>query len=139
MALAPHSTAQGPPARLGPMQRRTLRQAHPRRVSEHHHHVYVVLLDDAAGKIRRVRAENPQRDAAKPCVYVGMTGLTPEKRFANHKQGVKAAWVVKRFGRRLLPELYAHLNPMPFEAAAQMEKDLADDLRHEGYTVTGGH
>jgi hypothetical protein len=38
----------------------------------------------------------------------------------------------------LLPELYRHLNPMPFEAAAQMEKDLAEDLRAEGYTVTGG-
>jgi hypothetical protein len=27
---------------------------------------------------------------------------------------------------------------MPFEAAAQMEKDLAEDLRAEGYTVAGG-
>ena len=27
---------------------------------------------------------------------------------------------------------------MPFEAAAQMEKDLAEDLRKAGYTVTGG-
>ena len=35
--------------------------------------------------------------------------------------------------------VWAHLNPMPYEAAAQMEKDLADDLRREGYTVTGGH
>ena len=26
---------------------------------------------------------------------------------------------------------------MPFEAAAQMEKDLTEDLRAEGYTVTG--
>ena len=31
------------------------------------------------------------------------------------------------------------LNPMPFEAAAQMEQDLAEDLRRAGYTVTGGH
>jgi hypothetical protein len=38
-----------------------------------------------------------------------------------------------------LPELYAHLNPMPFEAAVQMEEDLAEDLRRAGYTVTGGH
>jgi hypothetical protein len=37
-----------------------------------------------------------------------------------------------------MPELYAFLNPMPFEAAAQMEKDLAEDLRAEGYTVAGG-
>jgi hypothetical protein len=27
---------------------------------------------------------------------------------------------------------------MPFEAAAQMENDLAEDLRAEGYTVAGG-
>ncbi len=75
----------------------------------------------------------------KPCVYVGMTGLTPEERFANHKAGIKDASLVKRYGIRLLPELYEHLNPMPFEAAAQMEKDLAEDLRRAGYTVTGGH
>ena len=39
----------------------------------------------------------------------------------------------------LLLELYAHLNPMPYEAAAEMEQDLAEDLRRAGYTVTGGH
>ena len=42
-------------------------------------------------------------------------------------------------GLRLLPELYAHLNPMPFEAAVQMERDLTEDLRRAGYTVVGGH
>ena len=72
-------------------------------------------------------------------VYVGMTGLEPEERLANHKAGVKAASVVKRYGLHLLPELYAHLNPMPYEAAVQMERDLAEDLRRAGYTVTGGH
>jgi hypothetical protein len=68
-----------------------------------------------------------------------MTGLTPEERFANHRSGIKAAAVVKRYGIRLLPELFAHLNPMPYEAALQMEKDLAADLRRAGYAVTGGH
>jgi len=28
---------------------------------------------------------------------------------------------------------------MPYEAAVEMEKDLAEDLRNQGYTVTGGH
>ena len=55
------------------------------------------------------------------------------------RHSIKDAWVVKRYGIRLLPELYAHLNPMPFEAAVQMEIDLAEDLRRAGYTVTGGH
>ena len=121
------------------MKRRTFQRVRAKSQSEHHHHVNVVLLDPVVGSARKVRAENPKRDRKKPCVYVGMTGLTPEERFANHKAGTKAAWVAKRYGLRLLPELYAHLNPMPYEAAAQMEKDLAEDLRRAGYTVTGGH
>jgi len=104
-----------------------------------HHHVYVVLLDPAAARWRTVRAANPNRDPSKPCVYVGMTGLAPEERFENHKAGIKAARVVTRHGVRLMPELFAHLNPMPFEAAVQMEQDLAEDLRAQGYTVAGGH
>ena len=73
------------------------------------------------------------------CHLSGVPGLTPEERFENHKKGIKAAGVVKRYGVKLLPELYAHLNPMPFEAAVQMEQDLAEDLRRLRYTVTGGH
>ena len=61
-----------------------------------------------------------------------------QERFQNHKNGQKSAWVVERYGLRLMPELFEYLNPMPFEAAAQMEKDLAEDLRAEGYTVAGG-
>ncbi len=121
------------------MKRRTLKRLREKLHPEHHHSVYVVLLDPKAGKVRTIRAVNPDRDPKLPCVYVGMTGLTPEERFANHKAGIKDAWVVKRYGLRLLPELYAHLNPMPFDAAAKMEADLAEDLRRTGYTVTGGH
>ena len=121
------------------MKRRTLRALRAYRAPGHHHNVHVVLLAPAVRRLAAVRAANPKRRRGKPCVYVGMSGLTPEERFANHKQGIKAAAVVQRYGIRLLPELYAHLNPMPHEAAAQMEKELADDLRREGYTVTGGH
>jgi hypothetical protein len=121
------------------VRRRTLKTTSREQPRERHHNVYVVLLDPAVGRIRRIRRENPNREVRKPCVYVGMTGLTPEERFANHKQGIKAAWAVTRYGIRLLPELFAHLNPMPYEAAVQMEMDLAEDLRMAGYTVTGGH
>ena len=121
------------------MRRHSLRDLRPKPQSESHHSVYVVLLDSAVGKIRKVRAENPKRDPKKPCVYVGMTGLSTEERFANHKAGIKDAWIVQRYGIKLMPELFAHLNPMPFEAATRMEKDLAEDLRRVGYTVTGGH
>ena len=91
-----------------------------------HHCVYVVFL------------RNPGGDG-QAGYYVGMTGLTPEQRFANHKQGVKAARIVKRCGERLVPRLYAHLNPMPFEKAVAMEAFLAESLRKRGYRVYGGH
>jgi len=103
-----------------------------------HHNVYVILLDAVAAKHPSILRLNPNRDPLKPCVYVGMTGIPVEHRFENHKNGYKSAWVVRKYGVRLMPELYEHLNPMPFEPAAQMEKDLAEDLRAEGYTVTGG-
>jgi hypothetical protein len=108
------------------------------REQKFHHNVYVILLDNAVTKHPSILRLNPKRDLLKPCVYVGMTGLPVEHRFENHKHGYKSAWVVKKYGKRLMPKLYQHLNPMPFEAAAQMEKDLAGDLRKEGYTVTGG-
>jgi len=91
-----------------------------------HHHVYVVFL------------RNPKGDG-KAAYYVGMTGLSPEKRFQNHKQGIKAARVVRRCGERLVPRLYAHLNPMPYAKAIDMEVALADSLRKRGYVVYGGH
>lgn len=104
-----------------------------------HHNVYVVLLRDAVARHPSIVRLNPKRNPLKPCVYVGMTGIPVDHRFENHKNGYKSAWVVRKYGVRLMPELYEHLNPMPFEAAVQMELDLAEDLRAAGYTVTGGH
>ncbi len=103
-----------------------------------HHSVYVILLNEKAAAHPSVRRINPRRDPAKPSVYVGMTGLPVEHRFQNHLNGYKSSWVVRKYAVRLMPELFVHLNPMPFEAAAQMERDLAEDLRALGYTVTGG-
>jgi hypothetical protein len=120
------------------LKRRTLRKFSSGQTKDHHN-VYVVLLDPAVGKLREVQRANPNRNPKRPCVYIGMTGLAVEERFANHKRGIKSSPWVKRYGIRLSPEFYAHLNPMPFEAAAQMEKDLTEDLRHAGYTVLGGH
>jgi hypothetical protein len=118
--------------------RESLPVNHGPAMTDHHHNVYVILLDDAVARHPSVRRLNPKRVPARPCVYVGMTGLPVEHRFENHKHGYKSAWTVRKYGIRLLPELYEHLNPMPFEAAAQMERDLAEDLRAQGYTVAGG-
>lgn len=123
------------------MKRRTFKRLRARQQPEQHHHVYVVLLGPGVAKFRKVRAENPKADPDKPCVYGGMTGLTPEERerFANHKAGVKDASMVNQFCIRVLPELCERLNPMPGEAATPMEIDLAANLRRAGYTVAGGH
>jgi predicted GIY-YIG superfamily endonuclease len=91
-----------------------------------HHSVYVVFL------------RNPRGDG-RAGYYVGMTGLPPEERFARHKSGIKASRYVRKFGERLVPKLYAHLNPMSYRDAAKMEKQLAIDLRARGYVVFGGH
>ena len=96
------------------------------RKRKHHHSVYVVYL------------RNPKGDG-HAAYYVGMTGLPPEQRFANHKNGIKAAGVVRRFGERLVPKLYAHLNPMPYARALEMETMLADSLRKRGFVIFGGH
>jgi ribosome-binding factor A len=73
-----------------------------------HHSVYVVLLDDTVAKHPSILRVNPRRDSSKACVYVGMTGLPVGERFENHKNGYKSAWVVKKYGVRLMPELYEH-------------------------------
>jgi hypothetical protein len=90
------------------------------------HSVYVVYL------------RNPLGDG-RAGYYVGMTGLTPEQRFLNHRNGIKAARVVRKHGERLVPRLFAHLNPMPYARAKQMEVFLADSLRKRGFLVFGGH
>lgn len=104
-----------------------------------HYSVYVVLLEDCVKRFRKVKDENPRYDLEKPCVYVGMTGLDVMKRFANHKAGYKASGYVKKYGVRLMPELYEDLNPLLYDEAVIAEQGLARKLRAEGYTVVGGH
>ena len=99
--------------------------ARTRKISDHHS-VYVVYLRDPRGD-------------GKAGYYVGMTGLPVEERFQNHKKGYKAAGIVRRCGERLVPRLFAHLNPMPYAKAVDMEVALADSLRQRGYVVYGGH
>jgi hypothetical protein len=92
--------------------------------ARNHHRVYVVLL------------ENPTGDG-RDGYYVGMSGLTPEARFANHKRGYKSARVVKQHGVALAWEWFADIPAMSYQEAALAEPTLADDLRDLGYLVYG--
>ena len=133
---ANHGAARAGAARPGP-KRKAAAKGSPRkrRPAKHRHNVYVIELDPFVLNFARFRNANPNRDMLKPCVYVGMTGLTPEQRFAKHKAGIRANSYVQRFGLRLLPKLYAYANPMPYEAAREMEVELAIALQEEGYAV----
>ena len=72
-------------------------------------------------------------------VYVGSSVLTPEDRFARHKQGgMTTSRFVRKHGKRLRPELYLHLNPYSSREAAQgSEQRLASRLTTAGYEVFG--
>ena len=101
------------------------------------HNVYVVELSTEVLRERKFRARNPGYVEGKPCVYVGMTGLTPQQRFENHKAGVKAASVVRRYGLELAYEWFDEIPPMTWADAAQCEPTLADELRDRGFVVFG--
>ncbi len=103
-----------------------------------HHHVYVVELDDRVWDVARFRKANPDYELGKPFVYVGMTGLDPDVRFDKHKAGIQANRFVQDWGLRLLPALYERFNPMPYQAAREMEVELGIQLRRAGYGVWQG-
>ena len=91
------------------------------------HSVYVVLLHDPAR-------------GGRWGLYVGQTSRDPDWRFDQHKTGYKASSAVKRFGVRLLPDLFSHLNPMKRWESLEIERELAAALRSAGVPwVEGGH
>ena len=83
----------------------------------------------------RFRKANPDYDPTRPCVYVGMTGLSPDVRFDKHKAGIQSNIYAQKFGLRLLPALYECYIPMPYGGALDMEVELAIALREQGYGV----
>ena len=104
--------------------------------------VYVIDLDPAVRELREVRKSNPGCKLEMPCVYVGQTGLSLKKRRAQHREGKKAGkGYVTKFGykRPFLYKLFEHLNPCLPEDSLKHERELAEELRAKGYTVTGGH
>ena len=106
-------------------------------------YVYVIELDPSVRKHRDVRRNNPGAKAwLLPCLYVGQTRRSPEERFKEHNTGEG----LKKGGRhlkgrciRLRKDLYEFYNPMPLLESLILERDLAEELRLEGYTILGGH
>ncbi len=109
-----------------------------KRAPRYHHSVYVILLSKDVLYERKFVKCNPGYDPDQPCVYVGMTGQSPDVRFDKHKAGLKSNKYARLYGQRLMPELYECYNPMPYEAALDMEIELAIHLREKGYGVWQG-
>lgn len=107
----------------------------PTRPQRHHYSVYVIELDSPVWNVARFRRANPDYRLGQPFVYVGMTGLDVDLRFDKHKAGIQSNRFVRDFGLRLLPSLFAVYNPMPYEAARDMEVELGIGLREAGYGV----
>lgn len=103
-----------------------------------HHCVYVVELSKDVLNEPRFRRANQGYRLGFPCVYVGMTGLSPDVRFDKHKAGIQSNRFVRVYGLHLLPRLYEPYNPMPYDAARDMEVELAISLRERGYGVWQG-
>ena len=98
-----------------------------------HYFIYVIELDaknllGSPGHSRR------------GTVYIGQSWHTPECRFNQHKLGYKASWRPQYYGLRLLPKLYAHLNPLHSRTEAEStEARLAGELKKKGYEVFAGY
>ena len=98
--------------------------------------LYVIQLDPLVRKDSKAfREKNPNYKADKHCLYVGSSAHTPEKRFAQHKAGEGANRYAKKYGLRLLPELYQDQPILTANNYIEEEKAYAEALRRQAHAV----
>ena len=97
--------------------------------------MYVIELHLDVLQEPAFRRCNPGYVAGRPCVYVGMTGLDADVRFDKHMAGIQSNSYVRRYGLRLLPDLYEGFNPMSYQDAVAREVEVGIDLRSAGFGV----
>lgn len=95
--------------------------------------VYVIRLTPEVRMKKKMIGQNPQENLKGDYLYVGMTGLSTEERIGNHREGHKSCNLVKLFYREPLPERYER--EMSYERAVRRERELAEELRREGFWV----
>ncbi|HET8975173.1 MAG TPA: hypothetical protein VFN15_00980 [Solirubrobacterales bacterium] len=89
--------------------------------------VYVIELDRAAGR---------RRDPRLPWLYVGSSARSPERRFEQHLGGYRSSGLVKRFARRLRPDLYEDLPSFRgSRQACAAEQERARELADCGFVA----
>jgi hypothetical protein len=97
--------------------------------------LYVIELEPAAARTLRFRKQNPEFVGDRPCFYVGGSIHDPETRFQQHKAGIKAASLVKRFGVRVVTERCRRVRVLDTMSRNKKEARLAAKLRAEGFGV----
>ena len=98
--------------------------------------LYVIQLDPLVRKDSKAfREKNPNYKADKHCLYVGSSAHTPEKRFAQHKTGEGANRYAKKYGLKLLPELYQNQPILTANNYVEEEKAYAEALRRQGHAI----
>ena len=100
------------------------------------YYVYVIELDKKVSNHKKFRLKNPLYLKSSGCVYVGQSIRTPCLRFEQHKEGYKSNSYARKYGIKLLPELYDKYNPIPTRRDAEnIEKMLGERLRLKGIGV----
>ena len=107
------------------------------------HKVYVIELNKTVWRDKwKFREANKHYAGQMECLYVGMTRHNPKVRFQKHitgyrnKKGIKiSSSIVEKYGLYLRPSLYEFLNPLSYQDAKRIEKELAESLRKRGYAV----
>ena len=100
------------------------------------YYVYAIELEPQVANFKKFRQMNPNYIKGNGCVYVGQSARKPFLRFEQHKEGYKSNNYAKKFGIKLLPNLYEKYNPIPTRKdAEEIEAMLGNSLREKGVGV----
>jgi len=100
------------------------------------YNVYVIELDKKVLSSKKFRERNPHLNPSLAYFYVGQTACDPITRFNQHKSGYKANSFVKKYGLRLVPQIFSHFNPITKRKEAErVEQWVAEKLREKGHGV----
>lgn len=85
--------------------------------TKNHYNVYVIELDQEVLNNKKFKSANLNCEPNAVCLYVGMTGKTPDERFSQHNDGYKTCQYVKKYGLYLRRKMFGKYNPMTYEEA----------------------
>jgi len=105
--------------------------------------VYIIDLKKTVLGKPKFKARNPKYKDGKPCVYVGSTGISIEKRFKQHICGEKSKKgrslsnkYTKKYGKRLRYNDMKTIRPRKTrQAIEKKEAEVAQELQSRGWAV----